>query len=172
MKSRAQYKYNTLLMNARTSLVTKYCYNTLQQKNIVASMIALLAMLLIITPVSANTSNWNFTSFMDGRYLNGSDNVVFHQIDAGFLTFEGSIAAVDSNENPNPNASEWTFQVKKDAFGPDPTICQTVVLPTTDGNPVFFNEGCENTSAGSYCLVIFRGASDGCSYSGSGTLEM
>lgn len=139
---------------------------------VVTVMLVVFAMLITISPVLANTSNWSFQSTVDGRYLDGLANGVRHVMTAGTLTNSGSIWATSAIPGANTNANPWTFEVWKEVTGLDPKICSVVVTPRTALNsPVSFSKGCGSITAGTYYLIIFRSASDGRAYAGSGNLR-
>lgn len=60
-------------------------YSTIKD-HIVTTFLMLSIMLIMVTPVLANTSNWAFIGTIPGRYLNGGDNGVYHTMTAGSLT--------------------------------------------------------------------------------------
>ena len=64
---------------------------------------ALLAALVMVTPVMANSSDSYFLAYYDGRVVNGHDNGVFHQMNAGHLTVAGTLETTAIYGSPNGN---------------------------------------------------------------------
>lgn len=142
--------------------------------NLFSAFLVCLAILIIVTPVFANSSTWSFLAFYDGRYLSGKANGVFHTLTAGSLTNSGSIwVTMIMGGSPN-GLQPWYFEVWKKNTIFDQKICTS--------NPVYpnvmvgrqyattFSKNCGNIPDGKYYLVIWRSESDNREVQGSGTL--
>jgi len=63
----------------------------------------------------ANSSDSYFLAYYDGRIVNGHDNGVFHQMNAGHLTVAGTLETTAIYGSPNGNQG-WTFEAWKDTL--------------------------------------------------------
>lgn len=131
----------------------------------------LFVMLIMVTPAFANTSNWYFLAYYDGRVINGKTNGVFHQMTAGALTIGGTIKTTAIFGTPN-GAQPWYFEVWKNGLIPSKKCTAgPVAVPLSWNQTNSFSKACGSISAGSYYLVIWRAASDNREVTGSGTLR-
>lgn len=80
------------------------------KNRVITLAMTLLVALVMVTPVMANSSGWYFLAFYDGRVVNGHDNGVFHQMNAGYLTVSGTLETTAIYGSPNGNQG-WTFEV-------------------------------------------------------------
>lgn len=88
---------------------------TMSSKNfIVTVLLILFATMIMVIPVLANSSNWAFTGTVEGRYLNGGNNGVYHNMTAGTLTNSGSIWVTYASPGASNLPQNWTFEVWKD----------------------------------------------------------
>jgi hypothetical protein len=116
-------------------------------------------MLIMSTPVIANSSGWYFLAYYWGYGVNGHDNEVFHQMNAGPLTISGRIETTAIYGTPN-GAAPWTFDVHKDSlFHPKVCTAGPVAVPLSWGDTNSFSKSCGSISEGSYYLVNYRGYS-------------
>jgi len=83
--------------------------STIRNKAITA-MFVLFVTLVMMTPALANTSNWYFLAYYNGRVVNGKTNGVYHQMTAGALTISGTIKTTAVYGNPS-TAKPWYFEV-------------------------------------------------------------
>lgn len=141
------------------------------RNRIVTTILTLLAMLIMATPVIANSSSWYFLAYYTGYVVNGHDNGVFHQMNAGPLTINGTIETTAIYGTPN-GAAPWTFEVHKDTlFHPKVCTAGPVAVPLSWGDTNSFSKLCGTISEGSYYLVIYRGSLDNREVEGWGTLS-
>lgn len=145
-------------------------HKSLKSKMIAIAM-AILAALIIVSPVLANSSNWWFLARYDGRIINGASNGVFHQMTAGYVTVAGTLETTAIYGTPNGNQG-WTFEVWKDGFiRVKQCSVGKVAAPASWGDRVNFSLGCGNISSGSFYLRIWRGETDNREVEGWGTLS-
>jgi hypothetical protein len=74
--------------------------NQFFKNRVITIAMALLAALVMVTPVMANSSGWYFLAYYDGRIVNGHDNGVFHQMNAGYLTVAGTLETTAYMDHP------------------------------------------------------------------------
>jgi hypothetical protein len=89
--------------------------NPIFKNRIITIAMTVLAALVMVTPAMANSSGWYFLAYYDGRVVNGHDNGVFHQMNAGYLTIAGTLETTAIYGSPNGNQG-WTFEVWKDTL--------------------------------------------------------
>ncbi len=141
------------------------------RNRIITTIMTLLAILVMATPVLANTSSWSFLAFYDGRVINGKSNGVFHQMTAGALTISGTIKTTAIYGTPN-GAADWYFEVWKDGLIPSKKCTAgPVAVPLSWNQTNSFSKACGTITAGSYYLIIKRPFLDNREVTGSGTLR-
>ena len=144
------------------------------KNHIVTSIFLVFAMLVMASPVLANSSNWWFLAYYDRYYLSGKANGVFHNMTAGNLTNSGYIYVTYIQGGTPSGRQPWYFEVWKKNTLVDKKICTSnAVYPNVMVGPNYktnFSKNCGNISSGSYYLVIWRAASDNREVTGSGTL--
>jgi hypothetical protein len=132
-------------------------------------------MLIMVTPVFANSSSWSFLAFYDRYYLSGKANGVFHNMTAGQLTNSGKIWVTMIMGGIPAGMYPWYFEVWKKNTVFDQLICtSSPVYPNVMVGSQYatsFTKSCGNISAGTYYLVIYRAQSDNREVQGSGTLH-
>lgn len=144
------------------------------KKSLLSILLVLFSLLVMVSPVLANTSNWWFLALYDRYYLNGENNGVYHSMDSGNLTISGSIwvTMIMGGDPPPPEA--FYFQVWKNNTWFDTKICTSGgVTPSVMVGPAYaesFSKNCGSISSGDYYLVIWRGDADDREVEGSGTL--
>ena len=141
------------------------------KNRVITLAMTLLVALVMVTPVMANSSGWYFLAFYDGRVVNGHDNGVFHQMNAGYLTVAGTLETTAIYGSPNGNQG-WTFEVWKDTFIHQ-KMCGVgkVAAPASWGDTVSFSYRCANVASGSYFMKIWRAETDNREVEGWGTLS-
>jgi len=145
-------------------------YSTIRNR-VVTTAMTLLALLVMATPVLANTSSWSFLAYYDGRVINGKTNGVFHQMTAGALTISGTIKTTAIYGTPN-GAQPWYFEVWKNGLiSSKKCTAGPVAVPLSWNQTNSFSKACGTITAGSYYLVIWRAATDNREVTGSGTLK-
>lgn len=136
-------------------------------KVLVRGIVGVVGLLIMLTPVFANSSSYSFT--MDYRYVNGKSNGVTHGLDAGYLTNSGVLwayAKAPGAVGPYP----VTIAVVKDELI-DRTICTVSVTPyTTLGVIKSFSQGCGNVKTGVYYIEAWKANDDGWDIKVIGTL--
>jgi len=141
------------------------------RNKIIAVAMVILASLVIVSPVIANTSSWYFLAFYDGRIIIGAHNGVFHQMNAGYVTVAGTLETTAIYGSPNGNQG-WTFEVWKDGLiRRKQCSVGKVAAPASWGDTISFSLGCGNISSGSFYLRKWRAATDNREIEGWGTLS-
>lgn len=144
----------------------------LSLRNRVATIVmTLLAVLVMATPVLANTRSWNFLAYYDRYYINGKTNGVIHTMTAGALTLSGTIKTTAIYGAP-AGAQPWYFEVWKDGLvSSKKCTAGPISVPISLNQTNSFSKACGTITAGNYYLVIYRAAADNREVTGSGTLK-
>lgn len=141
------------------------------RNRIITIAMTLIALLIMATPVLANSSSWWFLAYYDGRVINGHDNGVFHSMTAGTLTISGTITTTAIYGTSN-GAQPWYFEVWKDGLiHTKKCTAGPVAVPLSWNQSNSFSKNCGSITSGSYYLVIWRAATDNREVTGSGTLR-
>lgn len=120
----------------------------------------LLAILVMTTPVLANSSNWSFTSNLDGMVWNGT---VLHTMTAGNLTNSGTIY-VAAAQGASQEVASWKIIVRRKNTIGYTTICSVTVKPSYYVGyqyAVPFSKNCGQITAGKYYIRFERITSTG-----------
>lgn len=150
-------------------LISKYSGQL--KGHVVTAIFVMLALLFMVAPAMANTSHWAFQGNVNGIYLSGSDNGVWHHMNSGNLTNSGSFWATNSAPYP---LQPWKFEVWKEiSWWPNSKVCETgwITPNSTVGLQKSFSKSCGSISSADYYLVAWRSASDGRAYSGGGNFN-
>ena len=124
------------------------------RNRVVTILMTLIAALVMVTPVWANTRNWSFLAFYDGRVINGANNGVYHPMTAGSLTIAGTIKTTAIYGSPN-GAQPWYFEVWQDKLI-DSKKCTAgpVAVPLSWNQTNSFSKACGSIPAGTYYLEV------------------
>ena len=142
---------------------------SITRNNLVTAMLMSFIMFVMVTPVLANSINWSFLAYYNGRVINGKANGVPHQMTAGAMTIKGTIKTTAVYGTP-PFASPWFFEVRD--WSTDQVKCSAgpVAVPLLWNQTTSFSKACGSVPAGTYYLYIYRGQADDREVTGSGTL--
>ena len=139
-----------------------------KNKYIYCIVIILLSLIIAILPIYAASSGWSFSMDWDGRYVNGSNNGVYHTLNQGGVQITGTV----SNTYSRPGALgpyklyfELLNKTSGNSFG------RVTVTPTANGTKNFSGTFSSVGGGTKYYLVIYRTESDGRKITGSGTLK-
>lgn len=131
-------------------------------------------LLLVVTPVLANTRNWSWTMGTSGRVIDGKANGVLHSMTAGTLTLSGSVWN-DFNLVGATGPAKITIEVRRQrTLLPDQLICSTSVTPDSRVGYQYrktISKNCGSIVSGTYYLYIWRSYADGRRIKGEGTLR-
>lgn len=144
------------------------------RNRILVSIMTIFAVLVMATPVFANSSSWWFLAYYDGYIVNGNWNGIYHTMTAGSLQISGSITTTAIYGTP-VGAQPWYFDVSYHCGLFNwwrCTVCTAgpVPVPLYWNQTTSFSKSCGTIPARQYYLVIYRNALDNREVTGSGTL--
>lgn len=141
------------------------------KKSLFQSFVVLFLLLVMITPVYANSFAWSYTSNAGGMIINGKANGKTYQMTAGQMILDGGVTIVMDTGSPY---ATWKHTVRKVGTLWDTSICNVSVTPNIPAARFGFTKDCGQQSAGTNYLYIERitgsGHSDERIVIGDGTL--
>jgi hypothetical protein len=158
-----QSQPNTVLEISKSKYKEKFEMNSYPRnirKHLRSLFLAVLASLMFVTSVFANSSNWSFTSNLDGMTWNGT---VLHSMTAGTLTNSGTIY-VAAAQGASEEVAQWKIIVRRKNTIGYTTICSITVQPSYyvgSQYAVPFTNNCGTITAGNYYLRFERKTSSG-----------
>ncbi|MEW6059400.1 MAG: hypothetical protein AB1551_04545 [Actinomycetota bacterium] len=138
------------------------------KKTLIRIALAVTAVLVFAAPAFANSSSYWFK--MDYRYVNGSQNGIFHSMTGGNLTNSGQIW-VYSKDGGAASPVPVTIEVW-DTDGLDNIVCSLSVTPYAKiGQRKAYNKSCGHIDPDEYYIVAWKTVDDGNNVQASGTLR-
>ncbi len=142
------------------------------KKNLIESLVITILLLVMATPVLANSYNWGWTSNDYGMIIDGKRNGITYNLTAGTMTLQGGVTII---EDTSFGLATWRHTVKKVNLLIDSSVCSVSVTPELPGVRYPFSKNCGSQPAATYYLYIERltstGESDYRIVTGSGTIS-